>query len=264
MHGPGVGSDVDIAGMINALDSATAHFRGRPSQQQPGLIKWWPGQEPTGWHDAGRRRWACLSNHVAGLKPGGAAPPPWPLTRCHPRSPALRCLCSDLYNNALFGSGAATSPSQAGEDSNPMFSPAAVGGGACTGGGAPPGSAVGMRRLGFMPQSQLRNQGTGQYNQTSPGGDSDEAMGEEGGDAAAQQQPPAASLAGGASPGALASGSSSGRERPEEDEFAGVLGAVMRGEADAAEAVREYAAICRQRSAALRELASTQLQRAAR
>ena len=146
-----------------------------------------------------------------------------------------------------------------------MFSPAAVGGGAYTGGGAPPGSAVGMRRLGFMSQSQLRNQGGGQYSQPSPGGDCDEAMDEEDGDdAEGQQQPPAASLAGGASPGALASGSSSGRERPEEDEFAGVLGAVMRGEADAAEAVREYAAICRQRSAALRELASTQLQRAAR
>lgn len=40
--------------------------------------------------------------------------------------------------------------------------------------------------------------------------------------------------------------------------------AVMRGEADAAEAVRDYAAICRQRAAALKELASSQLQRAAR
>jgi hypothetical protein len=38
----------------------------------------------------------------------------------------------------------------------------------------------------------------------------------------------------------------------------------MRGEADAAAAVREYAAICRQRAASLRELASSQLQRAAR
>lgn len=38
----------------------------------------------------------------------------------------------------------------------------------------------------------------------------------------------------------------------------------MHGEADAAEAVREYAAVCRMRAAALRELASSQLQRAAR
>lgn len=40
--------------------------------------------------------------------------------------------------------------------------------------------------------------------------------------------------------------------------------AVMRDDEDAAEAVRLYAAICRQRAAALRELASSQLQRAAR
>ena len=38
----------------------------------------------------------------------------------------------------------------------------------------------------------------------------------------------------------------------------------MRGEVDAAEAVREYGAICRRRSAALKEAASSQLQRAAR
>jgi len=38
----------------------------------------------------------------------------------------------------------------------------------------------------------------------------------------------------------------------------------MRGEADAAEAVREYATVCRQRAAALKMLAGSQLQRAAR
>jgi hypothetical protein len=42
------------------------------------------------------------------------------------------------------------------------------------------------------------------------------------------------------------------------------ISAVMRGEGNEAEAVREYAAICRQRAAALKELASGQLQRAAR
>lgn len=38
----------------------------------------------------------------------------------------------------------------------------------------------------------------------------------------------------------------------------------MRGEVDSAEAIREYAAICRQRATSLKELASSQLQRAAR
>jgi hypothetical protein len=40
--------------------------------------------------------------------------------------------------------------------------------------------------------------------------------------------------------------------------------AVMRGEGDPADAIREYAAICRRRAAELRELASSQLQRATR
>ncbi|EFN51202.1 hypothetical protein CHLNCDRAFT_141164 [Chlorella variabilis] len=157
------------------------------------------------------------------------------------------------YSNPYFGAeGLSPSPSQAGEF-NQAFSPAP--------GGAPPSSALGFRRLGALPQSQL---GRLRAQEPSPGG-SDEAMvdGKGEGGEGADQQPPAASLAG-ASPGTVAGGSGGSRERPEEDEFAGVLGAVMRDDEDAAEAVRLYAAICRQRAAALRELASSQLQRAAR
>ena len=123
--------------------------------------------------------------------------------------------CAGLaYSNPYFGAeGLSPSPSQAGEF-NQAFSPAP--------GGAPPSSALGFRRLGALPQSQL---GRLRAQEPSPGG-SDEAMvdGEGEGGEGADQQPPAASLAG-ASPGTVAGGSGGSRERPEEDEFAGVLGA---------------------------------------
>jgi len=51
---------------------------------------------------------------------------------------------------------------------------------------------------------------------------------------------------------------------PEDIAFAEVLGALMRGQTSAAEAVQEYAAICRARARELRGAAAGQLQRAAR
>ncbi|PSC76457.1 nuclear pore complex NUP107 isoform B [Micractinium conductrix] len=155
------------------------------------------------------------------------------------------------FGNPLFGRSLMSPGSGDGPSLNPVFSPATAGGGAPT---APPSSAVGLLRLGFMPRPAL---------QPSPGSPDDpmEAMEAEG-----SGLPPGGSLAvAGASPGGGAAlAGFGGRERPEEDEFATVLSAVMRGEAGAAEAVREYAAVCRQRAAALKELASSQLQRAAR
>ena len=225
-------------------------------------------------------------------------PPP---TGPHHRLPSLLCFAhTDLpFGNPLFGRSLMSPGSGDGPSLNPVFSPATAGGGAPT---APPSSAVGLLRLGFMPRPAL---------QPSPGSPDDpmEAMEAEG-----SGLPPGGSLAvAGASPGGGAAlAGFGGRERPEEDEFATVLSAgeregggcagklgkgcimaalrhapaaqaahpvpprralqsfpfldaaVMRGEAGAAEAVREYAAVCRQRAAALKELASSQLQRAAR
>ncbi|KAL4422844.1 hypothetical protein ABPG75_009041 [Micractinium tetrahymenae] len=158
------------------------------------------------------------------------------------------------FGNPLFAS--ALSPSGDGADLNPIFSPATIGGGGSR-------SAVGLRRLGFLPPSAL-----GPGTQQPAPADEARLTGEDIGDWMeddASEQPPAASLAGnGASPAGAAAAGLGSRERPEEEEFARVLGAVMHGEADAAEAVREYAAVCRMRAATLKELASSQLQRAAR
>lgn len=63
---------------------------------------------------------------------------------------------------------------------------------------------------------------------------------------------------------AVATAAATGRDRPEEAEFAAVLGRSLRGEVDAAEAVAAYADICRARAAELRDLAASQLQRAPR
>lgn len=258
------------------------------------------------------------------------------------RPPLLDCAAELPFGNPLFAApGLSPSPAQ-----NPVFSPATL--------GTAPQSAIGMRRLGALPPSQL------QAAAAAAGGSpasSDAAMEDDEGfmDEEEGGQPPADSLAV-ASPGAA--GGAGSRERPEEDEFASVLGAgegrlqdvtgavvagfldsmlatrrpgeaaclcspararvlpllgswlplvarhmascsrlrwrppfpacasacrpavlhslptqapasvlyhtVMRGEVDAAEAIREYAAICRQRAAALKEQASSQLQRAAR
>ncbi|KAL4448847.1 hypothetical protein ABPG77_007564 [Micractinium sp. CCAP 211/92] len=158
------------------------------------------------------------------------------------------------FGNPLFAS--AMSPGGDGADLNPVYSPA-------TGGGGGSRSAVGLRRLGFLPPSAI---GAGMQ-QHAPE-DTAGLGGQESGDWMeddASEQPPMASLVGtGSSPASIAAAGLGSRERPEEEEFARVLGAVMHGEADAAEAVREYAAVCRMRAAALRELASSQLQRAAR
>ncbi|GAB4820101.1 hypothetical protein N2152v2_007147 [Parachlorella kessleri] len=90
---------------------------------------------------------------------------------------------------------------------------------------------------------------------------------------AAQQQPilPTSATRGSGAAGAVPSLAApppgavlAARDRPEEQAFAEALGAVMRGELDAAEALTQYAAICRQQASNLREAASLQLQRAAR
>jgi len=55
-----------------------------------------------------------------------------------------------------------------------------------------------------------------------------------------------------------------GRNRPEEPEFAAVLGQSLRGELEPAEAIMAYADICKARAGELRDLAASQLQRAPR
>lgn len=222
------------------------------------------------------------------------------------------------FDNPLFGASLLSpSPQGAGAAANPVWSPAATG---FTGGAS---SAVGLRRLGVLPPSQL-----GAAAARGAGG----AEAEDGADAspllagAPELQlrgglppPPAASVSlgggllpsqqqqvaqpilptspGGTSLGVLppaVGGAGAGRDRPEEQAFAETLGAVscflpasageyhyvlgspagspfgtipgtlpaqlrtlvrlqvMRGEVDAAEAVTQYAAICRQQAANLR------------
>ena len=77
------------------------------------------------------------------------------------------------------------------------------------------------------------------------------------------QQPRAPSLA---APLTAASSAAAamGRDHPEEGAFADALGRLVRGEADAAETIIAYADICRARAAELRDLGSSQLQRAPR
>lgn len=141
--------------------------------------------------------------------------------------PALNHFCSSpsrapladlpFGNNPLFAvSGLSPSPGL----QNPVFSPATVGGGGA------PASAAGLRRLGFLPQSQLGAASRQWTVGPSPGSDEAMAEGDEAEGAGPMEdgeQPPAASLAI-ASPGAAAAGGGS-RERPEEEEFASVLGA---------------------------------------
>lgn len=123
--------------------------------------------------------------------------------------------------NPLFQSADLFSPDP---NANPLFSPATAGT------GAPPSSAIGLRRLGGLPLSQLGAGAAAATARASPGAGSDgEAamMDAEGG----EQQPPAASLAAAGSPGGAAAGAAAS-DRPEEEEFAGVLGA---GEHDTAQ-----------------------------
>lgn len=152
------------------------------------------------------------------LPPLPLQPPPL-LTAC---PPLLEC-CAEQelpFGNPLFAApGLSPSPAQ-----NPVFSPATF--------GTAPQSAVGMRRLGVLPPSQLQA-AAGAAAGASPA-TSDAAMADEGYiDDEEGGQPPADSLAV-ASPGA--GGAPGSRERPEEDEFASVLGA---GEWDSVTAPRQ-------------------------
>lgn len=135
-----------------------------------------------------------------------AQPPPFPL--CLPSFPA------DLgFGNPLFAS--AMSPGGDGADLNPIYSPA-------TGGGSR--SAVGLRRLGFLPSSAL-GPGAQQPAAGAPGGLSVQEDGDWMEDDAGEQ-PPVVSLEGTAlSPAGVAAAGLGSRERPEEEEFARVLGA---------------------------------------
>ena len=148
-------------------------------------------------------------------------PPPPPLLTAGP--PLMEC-CAEQelpFGNPLFAApGLSPSPAQ-----NPVFSPATF--------GTAPQSAVGMRRLGVLPPSQLQA-AAGAAARESPA-TSDAAMADEGYmDDEEGGQPPADSLAV-ASPGAA--GAAGGRERPEEDEFASVLGA---GEWDSVTAPHQF------------------------
>jgi hypothetical protein len=122
---------------------------------------------------------------------------------------AFLCAGGFAFGNPVFGTQA-LSPSPDGAEFNRAFSPALPSG--------VPGSAVGFRRLGNMPPSQLARLGP---SQVSPSG-SDEAMGEGFED---NQQPPMSSLANASPQGATAAAAGASRERPEEEEFAAVLGA---------------------------------------
>lgn len=135
--------------------------------------------------------------------------------RCH--IPSLGSLTPCLppagpFGNPLFlAPGLSPSPGL----QNPVFSPATLGT------APPPSSAAGLRRLGFLPRSQLSAGAAEQ----SPGSE-DEEMAEDGeGLGGGEGEVPAASLAVASPGGGAAAGSASSRERPEEDEFASVLGA---------------------------------------
>ena len=95
---------------------------------------------------------------------------------------------------------------------------------------ASPGMATGMRRLGDMQPWEIPTE----QPYTVPG-------------------PPTASAA-----------AAMGRDRPEEAAFSDALGRLVRGEAEAAETISTFADICRARAAELKDLASSQLQRAPR
>jgi hypothetical protein len=111
----------------------------------------------------------------------------------------------------MFGDALSPSPSQDGEYNQTFaFSPAPAGGTA-------PASAVGLRRLGMMPPSQLGRYAAGQ--EASP--DGYEPMSD--GEGPEGQQPPGLSLAGASPGGGAAAAAGAGRERPEEDQFAEVL-----------------------------------------
>lgn len=145
-----------------------------------------------------QRRLPCTRTPPAAAAASTAAAPP-PLS-----------LAADLpFGNPLFAApGLSPSPAQ-----NPVFSPATL--------GTAPQSAVGMRRLAVLPRSQL--QAAAAAAPASPGS-SDDAMADGDGfmEEDAGGQPPADSLAV-VSPGAA--GAAGGRERPEEEEFASILGA---------------------------------------
>ena len=152
---------------------------------------------------------------------GCATARPQPITTVLPGAPAG-------FNNPLASlSLQSPSTSSLGGDFNAAYSPATIGTaggfGAGASGAAPP-SAPGLRGLGNMPYSQLNALAAGSGAQQPFPGASDEVM-PDGDDAGADAValPPGASLAAAdASPGAAASGTAT---RPEEDEFAQVLGA---------------------------------------
>lgn len=152
----------------------------------------------------------CAQHARPRATPACRRTPPPPLAA--PHVPHTSCLLAELpFGNPLFAApGLSPSPAQ-----NPVFSPATL--------GTAPQSAVGMRRLAALPPSQLQAAAAAAAAGGSPASsdaamaDNDAFMDEEEGG-----QPPADSLAV-ASPGGAGSGGS--RERPEEDEFASVLGA---------------------------------------
>lgn len=193
-----------------------------------------------------------------------------------PRAPAPRPRPHADFENPLFGTATLASPSPAAAGAyNPVWSPAPSS--LAHGGFRAPPSAPGLLRLGTAPLSSLLPASQ----QQQPGGNVGGAWPQPAGAPGLPPPPPAATatLLRGASPGQQApilptspaggtagglagllggSGAAAaaalvpGRDRPEEYAFAETLGAVMRGEADAAEALTQYAAICRQQAANLR------------
>lgn len=127
-------------------------------------------------------------------------------------------------DNPLFGNNDYMPSPAQGGVNNPIWSAAR------STAGDSPRMPTGMRRLGSMQPWELPAE------QTQP-----------------TPAPPVASAA-----------AAMGRDRPEEAAFSDALGRLVRGEADAAETISIYADICRARAVELKDLASSQLQRAPR
>lgn len=137
-------------------------------------------------------------------------------------------------DNPLFGSNLFSPPPAQGGVNNPIWSA----GPKTAGDDDAPNSARGMRRLGGLKAWELQTEQTPGY----PG----------------SVRSPLASAPGTSAAAAM------GRDRPEENAFANALGRLVRGETDAAETIISYSDICRARAAELRDIASSQLQRAPR
>jgi hypothetical protein len=134
-------------------------------------------------------------------------------------------------DNPLFGSNVFSPPPAQGGFNNPIWSAGPKTDNA-------PNSARGMRRLGGLQPWELQTEQAPGYH--------------------GSVTSPLASAPGTSAAAAM------GRDRPEESAFADALGRLVRGEADAAETIISYSDICRARAAELRDLASSQLQRAPR